>query len=60
MCTFFAENDRSNGPLIFCINRISGKNLVCAQIGLNVPKIAQKMENYQKGLKKSEKITKNS
>ena len=58
MCTFFAENDRSNGPLIFCENPFSGKILVCAQIVLNVPKIAQKMENYQKGSKKSEKITK--
>ena len=25
MCTFFAENDRSNGPLTFCENRMSGK-----------------------------------
>ena len=41
MYCFFAENDRSNGPLTFCENHISGKNLVCAQNGLNVPKIAQ-------------------
>ena len=38
---FFAENDRSNGPLTFCENPMSGKILVFAQIGLNVPKIAQ-------------------
>ena len=30
-----------------------------AQNGPKWPKIAQKMENYQKGSKKSEKITKN-
>ena len=41
MYFFFAENDRSNVTLIFCDNSISGKNLVCAQIGLDVPKIAQ-------------------
>ena len=33
MGTFFAENDRSNGPLTFCENRISGKNLVFGQKG---------------------------
>ena len=29
----FAENDKSNGPLTFCENRVSGKTLVFGQKG---------------------------
>ena len=56
MCTFFAANDRFNGPLTFCENHISGKNLVCAQIGLNVPKIAQNSPKNGKLSKRVEKM----
>ena len=36
------------------------KRGICAQNIPKYPKIAQKIKNYQKGSKKSEKITKNS
>ena len=33
MYFFFGENDGSNGPLTFCENRMSGKNLVFEKKG---------------------------
>ena len=42
MCTFLAENDRSNSPLTFCENRMSGENLVFDKKGY-LGKIAQKL-----------------